>query len=96
VTNATQTPDSVRTQLQQAQDALAVFNQAVNQRLGDQAYQSTLTRFVDEETKASADLSALLPGETPTTLSAQLTALRERGRHDLRAALPVLSWPYAP
>jgi hypothetical protein len=98
VTTATHTPalgegDSVRAHLQQAQDALAVFNQAVNQRLGDQAYQAALARFADEEAKASADLSRLPADATRTALSVQLTALRERGRHDLRAALHVLSWP---
>jgi hypothetical protein len=97
VRTATQTPalgegDSVRVHLQQAQDALATFNQAINQRLGDHAYQAALTRFTDEEAKASTDLSTLPADTTRTTLAAQLTALRERGRHDLRAALPLLGW----
>jgi hypothetical protein len=94
---AAQTPalgegDSVRAHLQQAQDALVEFNQAVNQRLGDQAYQTALKHLADEETKASADLSKLPADTTRTTLAAQLTALRERGRQDLRAALPILGW----
>jgi hypothetical protein len=92
VTNATQTPDSVRTQLQQAQSARTLFNQSVSQRLGDQAYQSALARFAEAEAKAGADLAGLPANATRTALAAQLTALRERGRHDLRAALPVLSW----
>jgi hypothetical protein len=97
VTTETHTPalgagDSVRAHLQQAQDALATFNQAVNQRLGDQAYQAALAYFADEEAKASADLAKLPQDATRTALSAQLTALRERGRHDLRAALVALSW----
>jgi hypothetical protein len=97
VTTATRTPalgegDSVHAHLQQAQDALAMFNQAVNQRLGDQAYQAALAHFVDEEAKASDDLARLPQDATRTALSAQLTALREHGRHDLRAALPVVGW----
>jgi hypothetical protein len=92
VTNATQTPDSVGTQLQQAQSALTLFNQSVSQRLGDQAYQSALARFAEAEAKVGADLAGLPANATRTALAAQLTALRERGRHDLRAALPVLSW----
>jgi hypothetical protein len=94
---STQTPalgegDSVRAHLQQAQDALTEFNQAVKQQLGDQAYQAALAHFADEETKASADLLTLPADTTRTTLAARLTALRERGRHDLRAALPILGW----
>jgi len=85
--------DSVRAHVQQAQHALAEFNQAVKQRLGDQAYQAALAHFTDEETKASADLSKLPADTTRTTLATQLSALRESGRHDLRAALPLLSWP---
>jgi hypothetical protein len=97
VGTATQTPalgegDSVRAHLQQAQDALVEFNQAVKQQLGDQAYQAALAHFADEETKASADISTLPADTVRTTLAAQLTALRERGRKNLRAALPILSW----
>jgi hypothetical protein len=97
VTAASDTPalsegGSVRAHLQQAQDALAAFNQAVNQRLGDEAYQAALSHFADEEAKASADLARLPQGATRMALSAQLAALREHGRHDLRAALPILNW----
>jgi hypothetical protein len=93
----TQTPtlgegDSVRAHLQQAQDALVSFNQAVKEQLGDQAYQAALTHFADEEATASADLSTLPADSNRTTLATQLAALRERGRHDLRAALPILGW----
>jgi hypothetical protein len=84
--------DSVRAHLQQAQDALSAFNQAVNQRLGDKAYQAALAQFADEEAKASAGLARLPQDATRTALSAQLTALREQGRHDLHAALPILNW----
>jgi hypothetical protein len=82
----------VRLHLRNANDALTTFNTDVAQRAGDQAYQGALTRFSTEVAAASSELATAINDPAYQTLTAQLNALRDRGRHDLRAALPSLTW----
>lgn len=84
--------DRVRLHLQYAQDALGAFDAAVTQRSGDAAYDAALSTFTEEERSASEALAGLPSGEERDALAAQLAALHEHGRHDLRAALPALDW----
>jgi len=83
----------VRAHLRSADVALTAFNTAIAQHSGDQAYQNALTRFSTEVAAAASDLATAPAGQAYETLAAQLSALRDRGRHDLRAALPILTWP---
>jgi hypothetical protein len=82
----------VRLHLRNADDALTTFNSDVAQRAGDQAYQGALARFSTEVAAASSELATATNAPAYQTLAAQLSALRDRGRHDLRAALPSLTW----
>jgi hypothetical protein len=78
--------------LRNANDALTTFNTDVAQQAGDQAYQDALARFSTEVTAATNDLASAVHDPTYQALAAQLNILRDRGRHDLRAALPSLTW----
>jgi hypothetical protein len=85
--------DAERAQLhlQYATDALDALDAAVAQRDAT-AYSEALGRFTDELRKASDTLAHVPSGADHDSLSASLDALRTRGRNDLRAALPSLSW----
>ncbi len=91
---ATSPAERVRLHLRYAQDALAAFDTAVGSRSGEQAYRDALATFADEERAASAELAGVPSGAERDALVAQLGMLRDRWRHDLRAALPssALSW----
>ena len=86
--------DAERTKLhiQYATDALDALNAAVAQRATN-AYGEALGRFTDEVRQAQDALGPVPAGADRDTISTSLDALRSRGRHDLRAALPSLGWP---
>jgi hypothetical protein len=85
--------DAERAQLhlQYATDALDALDAAVVQHDAN-AYSEALGRFTDELHQANDALAQVPAGSDHESLSARLDALRTRGRSDLRAALPALSW----
>ncbi len=86
--------DAERTKLhlQYATEALDALDAAVAQHAFS-AYSEALGRFTDEVRQAQDALGPVPAGADRDTISASLDALRARGRHDLRAALPSLGWP---
>jgi hypothetical protein len=87
--------DAERTQLhiQYATDALDALDAAVAQHAATGVYAEALGRFSDEFGQATAALALVPAGSDHDALAASLDDLRVRGRSDLRAALPLLSWP---
>lgn len=84
--------DKARLHLQYAGDALTALDRAVAQRSGDPAYAGALDTLRSELAAAASAIAALPAGQTHDTLAAQLAALQQRARDDLRAALPSLGW----
>lgn len=84
--------DKARLHLQYAGDALAALDHAAAQHSGDPAYASALDTLQSELAAAASSIAALPAGQTHDTLAAQLAALQQRARDDLRAALPGLGW----
>jgi hypothetical protein len=84
--------DRAKLHLQYATDALDALDAAVAQHADANVYNEALARFSDEMSQAAAALAQVPSGNDHDTLSASLDDLRARGRNDLRAALPSLSW----
>src|SRR5262249_13531383 len=84
--------DRTKLHIQYATDALDEFDAAVAQHAGANIYDEALGRFTDEMSQAAAALAQVPSGSDQESLSASLGGLRARGRTDLRAALPLLSW----
>lgn len=84
--------DKARLHLQYASDALAALDRAAAQHSGDPAYAGALDTLRTELAASASAIAALPAGQTHDTLAAQLAALQQRARDDLRAALPGLGW----
>ncbi len=79
--------------LRQASQALDSLDQVLAQHGGDRAYLNTLAALRSALGSAATQIAALPAGADQTSLMIQLRALQAQARHDLRAALPQLSWP---
>jgi hypothetical protein len=77
--------------IQYATDALDALDSAAVQHASS-AYREALGRFTDEFGQATATLEQVPDGADHDALAASLDDLQARGRSDLRAALPSLSW----
>jgi hypothetical protein len=86
--------DAERAQLhlQYATDALDALDAAVAQHAPASVYGEALSRFTDEMRQAADALAQVPAGTDYDTLTSRLDDMRVRGRLDLRAALPSLSW----
>jgi hypothetical protein len=84
--------DRAKLHIQYALDALDALDAAVAQHAGANTYDEALGRFTDELRQANDALALVPAGGDHDTVSVSLEDLRARGRQDLRAALPSLSW----
>jgi hypothetical protein len=84
--------ERARLHIQYATDALDALDIAVAQHASANIYDEALGRFTDELQQAADAFAQVPAGGNHDTLATSLDDLRARGRRDLRAALPSLSW----
>jgi hypothetical protein len=84
--------DRAKLHIQYATDALDALDAAAAQHADTHIYEEALGRFTDELSQANDALAQVPAGSDHDSVSASLEDLRSRGRSDLRAALPSLSW----
>lgn len=84
--------DRVRLHLSYASDALSALNAIVTQHQGSAAYRDALSTVRDEDEASALGLAAVPLGAERDSLAAQLAALQQNERQDLRAALTQVGW----
>lgn len=84
--------DKARLHVRYAGDALAALDRAVAGSRGDPTYSSALATLQSELSAAASSIATLPAGQTRDALAAQLAAVEQHARDDLRAALPGLNW----
>jgi hypothetical protein len=85
--------DRARLHLAYAREALDALDTAVAHQASASTYGTALGTFQAELHAAASALDRVPPGSAHDAIAAQLAALTERGRQDLRAALPAIEWP---
>jgi hypothetical protein len=75
-----------------ALDALDALDAAVSHHAQTGAYAAALDAFQTEVRAAAQSLTLVPPGAQHDAIAVQLAALRQHGRHDLRAALASRDW----